>query len=194
MVWRPSLSLTPPLHPFARLCPSPSVPTPSAEMSISLSPLPPSKAENTIPLLMSSHAGLCYFADALPKSLHSFASVPPYCNTTLHNVSQALTTKTLICGMGLVPEGTAANASGISLRAGGVTEAAANGIARELQAGHGRWKSLSGPEAYDRQDQRKYAVVSDALQQGMQKAKNKSRCRSTLEKRSLESGTRKKGK
>jgi hypothetical protein len=65
---------------------------------------------------------------------------------------------------GLVPEGTAAEVSGISLRAGGVTEAAANGISKEILAGHGRWRSNSGPEHYDRNDKRKYEHVSGALQ------------------------------
>ena len=65
---------------------------------------------------------------------------------------------------GLVPEGTAAGVSGISLRAGGVTEAAANGISKEILAGHGRWRSNSGPEHYDRNDKRKYEHVSSALQ------------------------------
>ena len=65
---------------------------------------------------------------------------------------------------GLVPEGTAAEVSGISLRAGGVTEAAANRISKEILAGHGRWRSNSGPEHYDRNDKRKYERVSGALQ------------------------------
>jgi len=70
---------------------------------------------------------------------------------------------------GHVEEGFSKEVSGISLRAGGVTEAAAAGIERELLAGHGRWKSLSGPEHYDRQDKRKFVRVSDALQQSMRK-------------------------
>ena len=48
---------------------------------------------------------------------------------------------------GVVPPGTAKEVSGISLRAGGVTEAAACGMENQLLAGHGRRKSLSGPEA-----------------------------------------------
>ena len=67
-----------------------------------------------------------------------------------------------------VEEGTAAKVSGISLRAGGVTEAAAQGIMRELLAGHGRWKSSSGPEQYARQDKRKFRVISDVLQGSVQ--------------------------
>ena len=65
--------------------------------------------------------------------------------------------------MGEVPEGTAQEMSGISLRAGGVTEAAAQGIHKEILAGHGRWCGVSGPEHYDRNDKRKYRVVSDRL-------------------------------
>lgn len=66
---------------------------------------------------------------------------------------------------GRVEEGTAQEVSGISLRAGGVTAAAAARIERQILAGHGRWRSLSGPESYDRQDKRKF--VSDALQRSM---------------------------
>ena len=76
-------------------------------------------------------------------------------------------------GKGVVPEGTAQTVSGISLRAGGVTEAAANGIMRELLAGHGRWKSNSGPEQYDRNDKRKFRVISDTLQDAMRKQKKR---------------------
>ena len=61
-----------------------------------------------------------------------------------------------------MPEGTAAEVSGISLRAGGVTEAAANGIAKDILAGHGRWRSNS--DHYDRNEKRRYAHVSSALQ------------------------------
>ena len=68
---------------------------------------------------------------------------------------------------GVVPEGMAETVSGISLRAGGVTEAAAMGIERELLAGHGRWKSNSGPEQYDRQDKRKFKGVTAALQRSL---------------------------
>ena len=68
---------------------------------------------------------------------------------------------------GKVPAGTAEEASGISLRAGGVTEAAACGMEKEILAGHGRWKSLSGPESYDRQDKRKFERVSTTLQNAM---------------------------
>ena len=68
---------------------------------------------------------------------------------------------------GEVEMGTAEEVSGISLRAGGVTEAAAAGIERELLAGHGRWRSLSGPEQYDRNDKRKFRGVSDALHRSM---------------------------
>ena len=74
---------------------------------------------------------------------------------------------------GEVEMGTADEVSGISLRAGGVTEAAAAGIERELLAGHGRWKSLSGPEQYDRNDKRKYKGISDALHQSMRKGKKR---------------------
>ena len=55
--------------------------------------------------------------------------------------------------------------------AGGRTTA--NGKEKEIQAGHGRWKSLSGPEAYDRNDKRKFAVVSDKLQGAMNDAAEK---------------------
>ena len=68
---------------------------------------------------------------------------------------------------GHVEEGTAQVVSGISLRAGGVTEAAAAGVEKEILAGHGRWRSLNGPESYDRQDKRKFVRVSDALQMSM---------------------------
>lgn len=68
---------------------------------------------------------------------------------------------------GLVEAGLSEQVSGISLRAGGVTEAAAAGIEKEILAGHGRWKSLSGPESYDRQDKRKFVGVSNALQQSL---------------------------
>ena len=64
--------------------------------------------------------------------------------------------------------GTSEKVSGISLRAGGVTEAAAQGIERELLADHGRWRSVSGVEQYDRLDKRKFARVSSALSQGIE--------------------------
>ena len=76
---------------------------------------------------------------------------------------------------GVVPEGTSTQVSGISLRAGGVTEAAAQGIERELLADHGRWRSVSGVEQYDRNDQRKFARVSNALQQGLEQSVHKKR-------------------
>ena len=69
---------------------------------------------------------------------------------------------------GDVEPGLGAQVSGISLRAGGVTEAAAQGIERELLADHGRWRSVSGVEQYDRLDKRKFARVSSALSQGIE--------------------------
>ena len=77
--------------------------------------------------------------------------------------------------VGVVPEGTSTQVSGISLRAGGVTEAAAQGIERELLADHGRWRSVSGVEQYDRNDRRKFARVSSALQQGLEQSVHKRR-------------------
>ena len=50
---------------------------------------------------------------------------------------------------------------------GGVTEAAAQGMERELLAGHGRWRSVSGVEQYDRLDKRKFVRVSEGLYKGM---------------------------
>ena len=76
---------------------------------------------------------------------------------------------------GVVQLGTAKTVSGISLRAGGVTEASAQGITRELLAGHGRWKSNSGPEQYDRQDKRKFRVISDKLHDALQQGKRQKR-------------------
>jgi len=68
---------------------------------------------------------------------------------------------------GVVPEGTAAEISGISLRAGGVTVAAAAGLMRDILASHGRWRSESGPEHYDRGMMSKFKVVSEALHAAM---------------------------
>lgn len=73
----------------------------------------------------------------------------------------------LLEGQGVVPEGTVAEISGISLRAGGVTVGAAAGLTRDILAGHGRWKSESGPEHYDRGRLEKFKVVSEALQAAM---------------------------
>ena len=67
--------------------------------------------------------------------------------------------------------------SGISMCAGGVTEAAAQGIERELLADHGRWKSVSGVEQYDRNDKRKFARVSSALQKGLRESGNRTKKR-----------------
>ena len=78
---------------------------------------------------------------------------------------------------GDVPEGTSELVSGISIRAGGVTEAAAQGIERELLADHGRWKSVSGVEQYDRNDKRKFARVSSALQKGLRESENRTKKR-----------------
>ena len=64
---------------------------------------------------------------------------------------------------GVVPPGTAKEVSGISLRAGGATEAAACGMEKHLPAGHGRWKSLNGTEAYHRNDKRKFERVPAVL-------------------------------
>ena len=70
---------------------------------------------------------------------------------------------------GVVPPGTAKEVSGISLRAGGATEAAACGMEKQLLAVHGRWKSLSGPETetynYDRNDKRKFGRVPAVLKE-----------------------------
>lgn len=77
--------------------------------------------------------------------------------------------------MGVVEAGSAEQVSGISLRAGGVTEAAANGIHKEILAGHGRWCGVSGPEAYDRNDKRKYKVVSTTLYEAMERTSKKRR-------------------
>ena len=55
---------------------------------------------------------------------------------------------------GVVPPGKAKEVPGILLRAGRATEAAACGMETQLLAGHGRWKGLSGPEAYDRNNKR----------------------------------------
>ena len=81
---------------------------------------------------------------------------------------------------GLVPKGTNRDVSGISLRAGGVTEAAAQGLERELLAGHGRWRSVSGVESYDRQDKRKFAAISRSLYEGMETAKAHKRAKKKM--------------
>ena len=61
---------------------------------------------------------------------------------------------------GVVPPGKAKEVPGILLRAGRATEAAACGMEKQLPPGHGRWKSLSGPEAYERNAKRKFERVS----------------------------------
>ena len=70
---------------------------------------------------------------------------------------------------GVVPPGTAKEVSGISLRAGGVTDAAARhcGMEKQRLAGHGIWKRLSGPEAYDRNDKMEFERVSAVLQESL---------------------------
>ena len=86
--------------------------------------------------------------------------------------------KELFCDLeeaGVVPPGTAKEVSGILLRAGGVTEAAACGMEKRLLAGHGRWKSLSGPEAYDRNDKRKFERVSTVLQESLRQTSTQRR-------------------
>ena len=71
---------------------------------------------------------------------------------------------------GVVLPGTAKAVSGISLRAGGVTETAACGMEKQLLAGHGRWKSLSGPDAYAGNGKRAFGRVSTVLQESPRQA------------------------
>ena len=99
------------------------------------------------------------------------------CDGPVHRPKLSAYLKTvygLLEDMGVVPEGTSKTVSGISLRAGGVTVAAAQGITREILSGHGRWKSVSGPEHYDRCDLSKFAGVSNALQQALRPQKPRS--------------------
>ena len=65
--------------------------------------------------------------------------------------------------LGIVPEGTLADVSGISLRAGGVTSAAALDIGRELLQGHGRWLGEMSVLHYDRGILQRFGKVTRTL-------------------------------
>lgn len=65
---------------------------------------------------------------------------------------------------GLVVEGTTVKVSINSLRRGGNTVAAAEGIRRSIRQKHGRWKSEGMPDEYDGHAEGEATAVSRALQ------------------------------
>ena len=65
---------------------------------------------------------------------------------------------------GLVPDGTTEKVSINSLRRGGNTAAAAEGIRRSIRQKHGRWKSEGMPDEYDDFAEGEGVAVSRALQ------------------------------
>ena len=66
--------------------------------------------------------------------------------------------------VGAVAQGTADKMSVSSLRRGGNTVAAAEGIRRTIRQKHGRWRSTSMPDEYDDLAPGDEAAVSAALQ------------------------------